>query len=767
MLTRYRRVLSLANLMGRHAQAGERGQIATFLLLMIVVLLMMAMMTANLGELSMVAAQATNATDSAGLLLASQLGTRSHYYWEKLSGNTEVCYPTGFFQIILVAVMYVATILDAEVGFFGLMWSFAGALGSTNSLGKTARLLGGAYIALLSMPTYLYLLNKNPKAVGMGDVILKNASARREVLSYLKKHYNIDESAARAAIKQGIMRIVKTVLPIIIAVAIIAAAVSGQVELIPAAVGLEVSAGAAATYGIIITALAVVGLAATIYNYQVDQAQIRREFAAAEKALNGLPPKDRIQQSVLQAAMLPLVDNPTFVPDRAQIDVFGDGTVLRPGDIDGDGKVWPDDQDRVPAFARFWTRRLLQIQFLRGNATQVTSDFLNLDANAFADVAEPTYTYDSHQVCIGWDTDGNCINWQTTYDNPGFLVRAFIEGRPPVNLMGLLEYACRLLRWPGLRQYPPGDPNPNTEVYDPQFWLVGPDWNLLDSWYKQPCDPTCPPAPFGFSDEDVAVLNLQSFVEKTRAFQKGKMDVLANTWREWALDYYDPDTQDDWYDTLDFLENGGGGFGVNGLKFWRSRFKIIKNTLLPECIVWDPPGPPPPIYSNAPCKVSATGFATVDPDPVSSPTDEFLKLDFEITKLINAIDTVRPKLQDFYTTMVGIDAAVNQGNILGGLNPVTYEWDDSRGHSAVQVQTGDFEVPFVKKRHRGGFWLSRYCLEIQHAEQGGNTLWVRATKVVPHANLGFWNWFPLGSRQIVKKSCVKYTPNFVGFDNCS
>jgi len=771
--------LSLANL--RSDRAARNGQIATFLLLMIVVLLMIAMVTANLGELSMVSAQASNAADSASLLLASQLGTRSHYYWEKL-GDTQLCYPTGFFQILITVMMYAATVFGASYEFFFRGWVEA-ARGNFAPLKVAAiQMLGGALTGGSLMALDLIVRGSGHDSItegllqkygGKGAAQEQRLSqrlgwtGRSAVYDYLWDHYRINEETARAAIKAGIMRIIKTVLPVILAIAIIATAIFAP-EALPAVVGLTGTLGTAMI--VVLVVLAVVGLAATIYNYQMDQAQIRRGFSAAEKALNGLPPKDRIQQSVLQSAMTQVVDDPTLKNDPALIQLFPG--VTAPGDIDGDGKVGAED--KVPALARFWTKRLLQLQYLRKDGPTETKNFLTGPAKTFQQLAEKTYTFDCQMQCVQWNPKTHsCTKWEKVCSNPGFLVRVWIEGKDatPQPLQGLLEYSCNLLENPSQRGW--NNPNKNTTPYPLKFWDLGPDWQSLDNWYRQGCnDSGCGNPPWGFSDEDVTLLQLQPFVEKTKGLLGQDVGELANIWREWALDYYDPDTTDDWYDTLDYVENGGGPFGVHGLKAWRRQLNRIKTDTrpppdgLPECIPWDPGGGQPPILANAPCKIAAENFATVDPDPVNNKTDEFAMLDQKISDLIDAIEAVRPELKKYYDTMLAIEDAAHQG-ILGGVNPVRYEWDDSRGHSIVEVQTGEFEVPVIKKRHRGGFWTSRWCLEIQHASAGADQgIWVSVKKTVPDKNLGFWHWFPLGSRDIVKKSCAKYDPNFVGFDQC-
>ena len=85
------KVISLKNLYDN----SEKGQITTLLLLMIVGVLAFVLVTANLGNISTVTTNLSNAADSAALYLASQLATRSNQLWEELDRETEKCKKGG------------------------------------------------------------------------------------------------------------------------------------------------------------------------------------------------------------------------------------------------------------------------------------------------------------------------------------------------------------------------------------------------------------------------------------------------------------------------------------------------------------------------------------------------------------------------------------------------------------------------------------------------------------------------------------------------
>ncbi|MBI3319011.1 MAG: hypothetical protein HYZ89_00260 [Candidatus Omnitrophica bacterium] len=130
-MRRLKVLLSIRNLlMKRRTQ--PRGQIATFLLLILGGLLIIALATANLGKLSLATLKASNAVDSAALLLGSELATKANIliHTKGLDGQVENCKNTGMLPVVLSITM------DPIIGGFigglivegDLNGAFAGAL---------------------------------------------------------------------------------------------------------------------------------------------------------------------------------------------------------------------------------------------------------------------------------------------------------------------------------------------------------------------------------------------------------------------------------------------------------------------------------------------------------------------------------------------------------------------------------------------------------------------------------------------------------------
>ena len=127
MLTYLRQTTSLNNLRSKRSS----GQIATLLILAMVVVLVMILVTVNLGQLSLTATTLSNAADSASLLLASQLATKSRVFWETLGGTTRKETTEGWGTwdwvelVVMVVIAVVMTLLCniCSHGFWALVVS--------------------------------------------------------------------------------------------------------------------------------------------------------------------------------------------------------------------------------------------------------------------------------------------------------------------------------------------------------------------------------------------------------------------------------------------------------------------------------------------------------------------------------------------------------------------------------------------------------------------------------------------------------------------
>lgn len=140
--------------------------------------------------------------------------------------------------------------------------------------------------------------------------------------------------------------------------------------------------------------------------------------------------------------------------------------------------------------------------------------------------------------------------------------------------------------------------------------------------------------------------------------------------------------------------------------------------------------------------------ATMDTDS----DDEFGPVIADIDAMIAEMTNFRGAIQEWSDTMDGFIVDLLSGD-LGGLNPIRYYWEDSRGLNEVKVQASNFIMPRIKTKKSGGFFKGKVCAVLEHHSDEDNC-WIKVTKYPP-ANvalgvLGRFNPFNRGVSKVGK-----------------
>ena len=384
-MRRLRKLFSLANL----TASKPRGQIATFLLLLIAVVLIFALATANMGKTVTTSTTLDNATDSATLLLGSQLATKSYQLWRSFGEKTQKCKSTGFLGGFLGMIFAaIATILSCIGGCFGLVAMMA--------IGAAAGAAGGAIGGTIA-----------------GTGALQGA---------------IQGAIIGAAIGAGGYAGVGPADP-----GVVAGSGFPGAMVAPLTAGETIAGVAGATLAV----------GTSVFNAAVQQQMTADAFAAAAKALNGLPERDQVRESVFLNAFVQTVDDPNRTADPSGVggcfwpnkwDIKGD-----PFDANGNSNT----AETIPCFEYWFDRRVNQLKQGVPPIHDAVAAFLDGPLATFQTAAERTYTpyncgagsggggggctpMPPSEVCQGgqcglvsdgcggfincssWDTSGNC-----------------------------------------------------------------------------------------------------------------------------------------------------------------------------------------------------------------------------------------------------------------------------------------------------------------------------------------------------------------------
>jgi len=354
------KVISLKNLYG----SSEKGQITTLLLLMIVGVLAFVLVTANLGNVSTVTTNLSNAADSAALYLASQLATRSNQLWEELDRETEKCKKGGMLSLILAIVI---AIIAVVVTIF------------------TAGAAAPAMFAMQHM-VMLMIIGAIAGAVGgaagaaiQGTSILTGALMGAVVGAAIGACASAVGTAVYAAAPASTASATST-----------AVAVNAGVDAVTMAAPTVVAPTMSMQTAIGSATLSALGVGAKVYNEYVTQEMTFDAIRAGIKSINGLLEYDRYRESVFYQALSQTIDDSNKTDSdyvRLWYDDDGDGELEEgenrhcrskdsgncdPWDSDGDG----DKKEAVPYFQYWWDLRVRALKSIIPELEALTYLFL-------------------------------------------------------------------------------------------------------------------------------------------------------------------------------------------------------------------------------------------------------------------------------------------------------------------------------------------------------------------------------------------------------
>lgn len=809
MIRGIRKTTSLRNLFTDSAS----GQIATLLTLAMVIVLMIVVANVKVGSLAARTTTLANAADSSALLLASQLSTKAYQLWDSLKddpndgkGATSKCQKSSFLSMLLgaifaIIVIVVIVVLQQYEFLPALIASGKGLMVFMIASAATAGAMGGAV-----------------GAVASGTDILQGAA----------------QGAAIGAAIGGI-------------------ACGGYGLYDPSFFAPSAFAPATSSLSVVSTSTlwgaigtGVMNLGSTIYTGISAAAALDKSLSQAAKALNGLPEKDIYREQVFLNALSQAVDDDPNSTSSQYVELYEDTDCdgikdkYYCTDEDGDGdkeNCDPHDANRngdkneaVSYFSYWWERRVKELKKAVPDRELMTNDFVFTDQsgidgescdktvsgyNGYGDGRQPlsdfrnsakaSFTVQGREV-----HDGETSSFVWT---PGSLYRrGLAEWRDYIICAGSYDYDCR----DGLMD----EPAAGTVVQvaealkgigvDVSFYLPG-----LTTRIGSECeDEDCLDEPY-WDELEAVVGELAGFADIVDVLKGQEYQKLASTWDSWVRMFYDPDiyaggtliqeNRDDYYDTLNALVNGQGGF--NGLNAWRDEIVSKKRAYgnnFPQC-EYAGEGFVGEII-NAPCKVSGDCdsedgcVVTTDSDAAD---DEFDKSITVIDGIIADIGVYRAKARNYYESMD--DAYGDMETNYGGRNPVIYKWADSRCpkdsgdldgdedreetlpcHS-VSVEVSDFRVPWVKKKKSGGFLTKKICLILtDYSDDTGANTWVTVSradlaKQAVGGMLGSWNYCGSGGSDCVEDeslfgqrmfktsriSKAKYSYNMVGIASTS
>ncbi|MBI4322871.1 MAG: hypothetical protein HY596_01200 [Candidatus Omnitrophica bacterium] len=696
MIRLLRKLLSVANLRRKRAQA--RGQIATVLLLAIVAVLLFTLMTANLGQVSLVATNAANASDSASLYLASQLSTKSHQLWESLGHKTQKCQKKGFFGSLFAIIFAIVMIVLQQYEFLPVAFAptttgaIAAAFGSTTAPIVAAGAIGGFVGGAIGGA----VTGTNP-LIGALQGALIGASIGFGVGSA----QNLAASfASSAGTKAG---------------AAAAAVGTGSEFEIALAFAKEFNAFMASYAAPFAIGGGAFSAGTSLFNSVMSDLAKSDAIAAAAKALSGLPETLRIQQGVIFRALSETVDDPTKVQDVH--------------DADGDG----DTQEQIPRFLSWWDQRVKALKDNIPTMADTVSQFVNGPMTTFHDAAEATYKKPP---------------------DPGMFARQEVEGSGMEGSDGELVDLARRLENAGhpISFWAPGPTAAQIDDSECEESAcdaapLPPGWDEVDETIERLQQLA---GTGGATDEDKGMID--NLKDQTVTHNTA-------TWESWSKLFYDPDPQetDDFYDEAAVLVNGGvfEGESFKGIKAWKEELQSVKVSL-PQCQPqYDEEDDQLIGVSNPPCQDLAGSllgepFATSDADFA----DEFVPVETKLNQLVSDIESFRPASKDFVTTMTTLSEGITTD--FGGKNPAGYAWSDSRGDLSVEVEVGPFKVARTKKKSS----FKKICIVLKDYADDGSRSWVKITRQDPVRDAGFWRWNDYGGKT-AKLSRSAYSFNFV------
>lgn len=694
---------------------GCRGQVATLMMLLIGGAIIATLAVARMGQMASQANNFSNAADSAALLLASRLGTKSHQLWDSLKGapddgigTTKVCKMGGLLLILIIIIVVIIAIVLVVV-FAPLAAALAAVLSVVMTVG--APVLGAAAASVIVAAATIAGTIAGAVAGGimggaqgalMGalqgfSIGLAIGGAVTAVASIATTPALINAGAAGLSSTGelgGIAGGAMTVAPTIIS---------------PTAYALGAAALTSLTVG------------ATIYNGYIADQITADAMRALAKAMNGMPERKSIRESVFYEALTKTVDDPNVTADpKAEqddparharcywFDPEGEEIPGDPYDSDGDGIT----DESIPCFQYFWDRRIQAIKdHMLGKVNLVgkVGKFMkNLDT--FTKYVKAIYSR-KKKSGGGW-----------TY---GMLYRKDVEGAgKPSAKDGVLIEIVRKVEAAG---------------YNVPFWQPGPTKAQIDKWEKNTsCDDkeglTCAtnPVPPGWDDVDALIAEMQAFVDAYTALRNETNDTLATSVETWLPWYYDPESTDDYYDSLlQGTSSEGKEIGwVARLRTWQNQLWQLRSQFNSPCKMAGGK------ITNAPCRglPGKPNFTSVDGDT----KNEYNKLIKRINNLENKVKAIRVDMQNFYNAIYGPGGINEEVGTKwgGGGRHVIYQWHDIRGggftKNNIGVTISKFKIPRVGVKKT--FTKTCTVLKDYKDDNGANT-WVRVTHGVPNVEV--------------------------------
>lgn len=388
MLSKLKKISSAANL----GKGSVSGQMATLLVLVMAGLLIFVLTTINIGQVAGNSSKLSNAADSAALLLASQLATKSHYIYKSLGDKWEICKKGGMLHIVLAIVIAIIVIVVASYlapAIFAVLGpTFATAATATApaalttigaiSAGAAGGFVGGAIGGGIVSGTVGGTVMGAAQGAAIGASIGYGYAGMAGLQS------GTTTTIGSSGMMEGI-----------------GSAISGSNV---ASVGGGMSTLTIPTY--VGTGAAVMGglsTGASIYNAAVAEQNVSSAMSRISKALNGLPTEtERFRESAFLRGLSLTVDDPNTTKEMdycqetmegwpAELDKkeFKCKERFDPDDIDGDGDI----EERIPWFLYWWDRRIdvLKKGFSLDKLKGIIDRFLNGPLEKFKKAAESQY----------------------------------------------------------------------------------------------------------------------------------------------------------------------------------------------------------------------------------------------------------------------------------------------------------------------------------------------------------------------------------------
>ncbi len=377
----------------------KRGQIATLFILMIIFVLIFTLVVINIGNVTNRLTQISNAIDSAGLYLGSQLASKSHMLYESLGNKTKKCKKGGLLGVVLAII---GAIIGFVIGGPGLAAVIGGAIGGA---------IGGSFTA-----------NNPLKGMAMGAIqgamigaaIAGGASllgGTQSVAGAGGATFEVGGGAAGSS-TGGLM------------VFEAGKAISGWVlEGGTLLQGSVVTAFASTTGAIIGGSLAV---GASIYTGLMMDKSLAAGMENFVKALNGLPDYERIREGVFLQVLSKTVDDPNKVTDTT--------------DIDCDGKT----DDKVPAFLVWWDKHIKDLKESLISGVDVINNFVNNSLRPFKqNIEEFLSEMDRKEVeCDCVSCDAPPIELWRALEDCNYEVSFWEPGPDKASLVGWYKKDC-------------------------------------------------------------------------------------------------------------------------------------------------------------------------------------------------------------------------------------------------------------------------------------------------------------------------------------